>query len=435
MNLKNNYTFLKIAAISTDYENIRNNSQWHPYALLNKAQRGVNNFLKSKDTDNIFTKGLKGLSRFALGDVALGLGKNVVGALDPVRPLLSGYDALLGKISGKEFLGRLGDQTQDAFWTALTAASGGTAGAAGRAALTGMKGLFPGTARYTAKTIAKNTNKVLKEQLKNIKDPLQKEQLIKKHLNMALFNPRTNKNKDFIRSYFSNNLKDYGLSKSQAKQFAKDKLSKLQKADRYTASKYLENNYSFRELLKMRSDPSITKGAVRDALYRKALYNPAVLYPSIVGVAGTSTGLIDPDSTLDKTLSLPTRAFSMLGEASNNARSAVSEDFIKDLKDKSNIPQNVIDALYERNQSGDYILNDSLLREMANAISSKSKDEVDKNQIFSLLKKVFTPDSSRTLEYLPYWSAGIQQMLGDNTLANNYGLSFEDRSNVLKALR
>ena len=434
MSLINNYTFLKIAAISTDYENIRNNSWWHPYSILGKAQRGVDNLFKNKDTDNTFVKGLKGLSRFALGDVALGLGKNVVGALDPVRPLLSGYDALLGRISGKEFLGRLGDQAQDALWTALTAASAGTAGAGAKAALTGMKGFIPGTSRYAAKSIVKNTNKALKEQLKNIKDPAQKEQLIKKHLNMALFNPKTNGNKDLVRSYFAKNLKSYGLSKDQAKQFTRTNLSNLRNADRYTASKYLGDNYSFRELNKMRSDPSITKGAVRDAMYRKVLHNPVILYPMLAEVAGTTTGLIEPNSTLDKTLSFPTKAFSMLGEASRDARTAVSQDFIKDLKDKSNIPQNVIDALYTKNQSGDYILNDELLREMANSISNNS-DEVDKDQIFSLLRRVFTPDSSRTLEYLPYWSAGLGQMLGDDTLSNNHGLSFEDRSQILNSLR
>ena len=150
----NNYSFIKRAAISTDFES----AKWRPSNIVKGWMEGVNKAWASKANDNFLTKALKAGGRFLVSDLGLGTLKGFTGVAEaPTHLALSTTDRLRGKISTKELLSRLGDSAMDAGMTALTLLTAGTGKAVGTAALKGLKGFVPGTAARSARVAYKKT--------------------------------------------------------------------------------------------------------------------------------------------------------------------------------------------------------------------------------------------------------------------------------------
>lgn len=400
----NNYTFLKLAAISTDYLE----SKWHPKNILSKGQNFINRALANDKDDWVITKGLKGLGRFALNDFLLGTGKNIVGFLDPADMLLSAYDYAKGNISGKELLGRGANKFQDALWTGLTAFSGGAAGAAGKAALLGAKTMLPGTAAHAAKGVFKTADKLLKARLAKAKTLQEKQAILKEYVMKAKANPAAKGFEKDIDARFAKNLKSYGLKGQEAKDFAKQNLQGAFTGNRSDVASYLKGNYKFKDLWKMRKDPNITKGAVRDAMYSKALINPYTLWMPMAGMVGES---VLGSNALTKGMQLPWTSFDVLGDYADRNRNAVSKSFVNQFQNKFNLPENVINNIYIKRPNGNFELNSRLVRAMAKSIANNPESGMDESQAYKYIRDTFMPTSDRRLGYMPYWELGINQFV------------------------
>ena len=399
----NNYTFLKLAAISTDYLE----SKWHPKNILSKGQNFVNRALANDKDDWAITKGLKGLGRFALSDFLLGTGKNIVGFLDPADMLLSAYDYAKGNISGKELLGRGANKFQDALWTGLTAFSGGAAGAAGKAALLGSKAMLPRTAAHAAKGIFKTTDKLLRSRLANAKTLQEKQDIIREYVLKTKANPAAKGFEKNIDTRFAKNLKAYGLKGQEAKDFAKQNLQGAFTGSRGDVASYLKGNYKFKDLWKMRKDPNITKGAVRDAMYDKAFNWKLYTTPYIGKMGETFFG----KNVLTDIMQLPDDIPNALGNYADRNMNSVSKDFLDQLKARTYLPNNVINTLYNKDEKGNYTLNTPIVDLMAKQIALNPDIDLNEDQAYKYIRDTFMPTSNRRFKLFPYWDAGIQQML------------------------
>lgn len=399
----NNYTFLKLAAISTDYLEWK----WHPKNILSRGQNFINRALANDKDDWAITKGLKGLGRFALGDVILGTGKNITGFLDPADMLLSAYDYAKGNISGKELLGRGANKFQDGLWTAATLFSGGAAGAAGKAALLGAKAMLPRTAAHAAKGLFKTTDKLLKSRLANAKTLQEKQAIIKEYTALAKANPAAKGFEKNIDARFAKNLKGYGLKGQEAKDFAKQNLQGAFTGNRGDVAYYLRKNYSLKDLWKMRKDPNITSGAVRDAMYDKAL-NWKLYVAPIIGQTGER--LFGKNSLTD-VLQLPDTIPNAIGNYADRNTNSVSKNFLDQLKTRTYLPNNVINTLYTKNKKGNYSLNSSIVDLMAKQIASNPEIGMSEDDAYKYIRDTFIPTSNRRFKLFPYWDAGVNQML------------------------
>ena len=403
----NNYTFLKLAAISTDYLE----SKWHPKNILSKGQNFINRALANDKDDWAITKGLKGLGRFALGDFLLGTGKNIVGTIDLANPIyhaLNLYDRAKGNISTKELLGRYAGNLQDALWTGLTVASGGAAGAAGKTALLGAKAMLPGTAAHAAKGVFKTADKLLRARLANAKTLQEKQAILKEYVMKAKANPAAKGFEKDIDARFAKNLKSYGLKGQEAKDFAKQNLQGAFTGNRGDVASYLKGNYKFKDLWKMRKDPNITKGAVRDAMYNRALMNPYVLWMPMAGMVGES---VLGSNALTKGMQLPWTSFGVLGDYADRNRNAVSKNFVNQFQNKFNLPENVINNIYIKRPNGNFELNSRLVRLMAKSIANNPESGMNESQAYKYIRDTFMPTSDRRLDYMPFWQLGINQFV------------------------
>lgn len=418
----NNYTFLKLAAISTDYLE----SKWHPKNILSKGQNFINRALANDKDDWAITKGLKGLGRFALGDFLLGTGKNIAGTIDLANPIyhaLNLYDRAKGNISTKELLGRYAGNLQDALWTGLTVASGGAAGATGKAALLGAKSMLPGTAAHAAKGVFKTADKLLKARLAKAKTLQEKQAILKEYVMKAKANPAAKGFEKDIDARFAKNLKSYGLKGQEAKDFAKQNLQGAFTGNRRDVASYLKGNYKFKDLWKMRKDPNITKGAVRDAMYSKALLNPYMFWMPMAGMLGES---VLGSNALTKGMQLPWTSFGALGDYADRNRNAVSKNFLNQLKARTYLPNNVINTLYTKDKKGNYSLNTPIVDLMAKVIGNNPESGMDESQAYKYIRDAFMPTSDRRLEYIPFWQLGINQFVNPET--SSLPTSWSDRA-------
>lgn len=421
----NNYTFLKLAAISTDYLEWK----WHPKNILSRGQNFINRALANDKDDWAITKGLKGLGRFVLGDVALGFGKNIAGATDLINPIYHGlnlYDRLKGNISTKELLGRYAGNLQDAAWTALSGFTLGAGGAAAKAGLLGAKAMLPRTAAHAAKGLFKTTDKLLKSRLANAKTLQEKQAIINEYLALAKANPAAKGFEKSIDARFAKNLKGYGLKGQEAKDFAKQNLQGAFTGNRGDVASYLKDNYKLKELWKMRKDPNITSGAVRDAMYRRALSNPYMLWMPMAGMIGE--GMVGSNA-LTKGMQLPWTAFGVLGDYADRNTNAVSKEFIDRLRNKTDLSNSVIDALYLKDRNGNYSLNSNLVDAMAKQMASNPEIGLSEDDAYKYIRDTFMPTSNRRLAYMPYWQTGADQLMDSTGIANqiNSTPSWSDR--------
>lgn len=418
----NNYTFLKLAAISTDYLE----SKWHPKNILSKGQNFINRALANDKDDWAITKGLKGLGRFALGDLILGTGKNIAGTIDLVNPIyhaLNLYDRAKDNISTKELLGRYAGNLQDALWTGLTVASGGAAGAAGKTALLGAKAMLPGTAAHAAKGVFKTADKLLKARLAKAKTLQEKQAILKEYVMKAKANPVAKGFEKDIDTRFAKNLKSYGLKGQEAKDFAKQNLQGVFTGNRGDVASYLKGNYKFKDLWKMRKDPNITKGAVRDAMYSKALINPYMLWMPMAGMVGES---VLGSNALTKGMQIPLTSFGVLGDYADRNRNAVSKNFLNQLKARTYLPNNVINTLYTKDKKGNYSLNTPIVDLMAKAIANNPESGMHESQAYKYIRDTFMPTSDRRLGYMPFCQLGINQFV--NPEVSSSPTSWSDRA-------
>ena len=450
-----NATFLKRAAISTDWENIRNNSVYHPRAWFNKLQNYFNNNLFAANEQDNFLKSMgKGLGRFVLGDLISGTLKNAIGLADvPIRMGLSGIDALKGNISGKEFLGRGLDSVNDAIWTGLSLATGGTAAGVGKAAIRGAKSILPGTVENMLKRHLAKSSAMFNKSWEAAAKAGDKKALTKllndRAKTIGTFARHKGLSKSQIDMYKASLLKDLkvkpdNMGYRNREAFKSDIFKDYIKSQNLLNSKNSEavytairnSNNGLKDAYNMYKNTGLSKANKLSGNIRNAMWSPWVTYPagiSIVPALGEATGIMDPEGMPSKILNAPFDIFqstiSGAGNLANNLITHVPKDYVDNTLQNLGLPEQWKEMLFSPGKGNQYILNTKALQQLAKAMAEAQ--DIPEDEAYRMLYANIMPRNTMTAEPWLGTSRAFQQILGG---ATNSTVSNENKARFIEAL-
>lgn len=442
----NSFNFLKRAALSTDYESIRNNAAWHPRAWFSKAQNYINNDLfKANENDSIFKSLGKGAGRFLIGDVLTGTAKNIMGIADaPVRLGLSGIDTLKGDITGKEFVGRLADTGNDALWAALTFATGGSARGVATAGTRLAKGLIPGTsANFMKRNLAKTSDDFLKRwnvaATKGDKEALNK--LFTERANyIQNLGQKLKLNQGQIDHYKADlfeklNIKPANMSRHNADVYKKQLFQDFAKQQNLYNTSNKEALYDTikrtqlgfkdtRDLYRMSgvSAPERIAGNIRTAV----MHNPWVNIPmwaSMIPMSGELTGLMDTKSGVGKVLNFPMEfaynTIGGMGTLANKWMTHVPREYVDETLTNLGLPKSLKSVLFMPAKGGQYTLNTNAVAHLAKTIAEANN--IPEKEAYTMLYSNLMPRNAVAAAPFLGFERASQQFTNDarnNAVAN-----------------
>ena len=409
----NNYSFIKRAAISTDFET----AKWKPSNIVKGWMEGVNKAWANKDNDNFLTKALKTGGRFLAGDLLLGTLKGALGTAEaPLRLALSTADRLRGKITTDDLLSRFGDSAMDAGMTALTVLTGGTSRVAGATALRGLKSLNPGTAARAARVAYKKT---APNALAGIKNTYKGKNLNSSQLaevQRTLSDTLKNVPDAYKAQYMAKAINDSGLSTAAKRTLVKN-TGLLNTGDIYTTRKALNaGNFGYKDrwsALKQNGASFYTRA--NDATI-KTINSKPVVTAMLMPVAGM---FVDPESRAGKVLNAPIELLRTPAAAIDNLKQQVSTKHVKSLIESGLDPALAKQLMPYNDTTGDFKLNNDTIAYLGKYLAPQlGLTEAD---AALHLRRMLLPNATRDLDLWPNFTNMFNQsLMGDSTF-NTYG--------------
>ena len=422
----NNYSFIKRAAISTDFES----AKWRPSNIVKGWMEGLDKSWSSKKDDSFLTKALKSGGRFLLGDLALGTVKGALGAVESIpRLALSGTDMLRGKIKPSEFFARLGDSALDTGMTALTALTGGGArlGAAtlargaryipftkARAAHKVFKDANPAISKRIAEqtrgatNLGKgqiyNINKSLDDSLKGISDPVLRDQAKIRAIAEA---------RPLDASFWQ-----FGKKKQEKliKQQLMREAGLLNTGNIHTTRMALnKGNFGFKDRWNaMRQAGASRFTAASDAAMAMANSTP-VQAAMFMPVAGMFT---DPDSTANKIFNAPVDLLSAPGKMIDSAKHNVSKNHIKTLIEDGMSPDLLRHVMRYNKRTDSYTINDNAIKTLGQYYAQSTG--LPLRDAIPYVLRMFLPNQARNIDLWPNTTNMIEQAVQGRSYLNSH---------------
>lgn len=408
----NNYSFIKRAAISTDFES----AKWRPSNIVKGWMEGLDKSWANKDNDSFLTKALKTGGRFLASDLLLGTLKGALGVVEaPARLALSTTDRLRGKITTDDLLSRLGDSAMDAGMTALTLFTAGTGKAVGTAALKGLKGFVPGTAARSARVAYKKT---VPDALAGIKKTYKGKNLnssqlaeVQRNISDALKNVPD----AYKAQYMAKAINDLGLSKASKRALVKN-TGILNTGDLYTTRKALNaGKFGYRDrwsALKQNGANFYTRA--NDAIVKTVNSTP-VTTAMLMPLAGM---FVDPESNAGKVLNAPLELLKAPAAAVDKHKQQVSTKHVKSLIESGLNPALAKHLMTYDDAVGDFKLDNDNIATLGKYLAPQlGLTEAD---AALYIRRMLLPHTTRDLDLWPNITNMFNQALMGDSIYNTY---------------
>ena len=413
------YSFIKKAALSTDYETFRNSSMFHPRVWLSNAQSKLNSLLSPNQHDSKLKSLSKSLGRFIGDDVVLSTLKNVVGAAEtPIRLGLSAYDTFLGKIAPKEFGARSLDAANDVLWTGIGAVSGGALNAGAKGLGRSVLRRIPGTRLNAFSKHLKPMEDSMIKSLKSAKNNDEIKRILSSNFNyLDKFFNKTNKLDDKYKQYFyARLLNRIGSDKLRApiRQIISDKKllsstdpvvsSYATKAGRYGLRDVLENKNSYTGKLNFLSGLNRAMSDSGWAKFVAASYLPGMI-AMVPGIQDTKIGklMAYPGDLLTDAYAYPQRW-------SEKNMVSIPKSYVDTFSHKYNLSPKLRNTFFKKNYRdyNAYTLNKNAIDQLSNDISELLG--IKKGDVYDYILRMLSPYSGNRKPTPWYWlSRGLEQ--------------------------